>query len=243
MEIIKNTFWYLYQTKASKNIYPIEIGFKTVISENIIYDPQKIRNLCRIGCSNYGKNGGCPPFSPLLEKMNIGKDVFLIYARLWSKYKPDKVKNSNIWYIHASFTDNILARLTENLAYEIKSNIGYDYLGTGYCLGCRGKKCNFKLGENYCRNPLRRSYSMESTGIDVEKTVKNTFDIDLKWYKKLDIKEVDYMLKCFAVIPREEVTEEKFFGILIENLNKLDSTVNKLFSDQYYSILNSLVLS
>lgn len=195
---------YLYTTET-KNEYVLDFEVKLIKTSDLIYDPQKIRDYCKNGCNNFGKSGGCPPFSPLLEEIHNSSDnVWLIKALFDSKYKPEKVKTSNNIAIHWKFQDVILARSLNTIAKTLKNNNYGTYLGTGYCLGCPGKKCSFKIGEKICRNPKNRTFSMESTGIDVVKTVKKVFNQNMYWYSKGKI-NVPYMIKCLAFFPNKDI--------------------------------------
>ena len=72
------------------------------------------------------------------------------------------------------------------------------YLGTGYCMGCHGKKCSYKLQEP-CRNPQRRTFSMESTGINVVKTVRETMQETFHWYTKSN-PNIPYLMKAILLV-------------------------------------------
>ena len=193
-----------FYTTANGNKYPLEFYAKRISTKDLTYQPEIIRNLCKTGCSNYGRAGGCPPRSPLLEKIiDFQSECWLIASIFWSKYKPEKVNISNNSAIHWKFQDGILARVLNNIGHDLIDTSGGFFLATGYCMGCPGKKCNFKLGNNHCRNPKKRTYSLEATGINVVETVKKQLGFDMYWYKpgKTDI---PYMLKCIAWFPKSD---------------------------------------
>lgn len=177
------------------NQYPIELYYEEIDSTDICYEPEKIECLCKQGCRNYGKSGGCPPLAPKFPQIIKFSDKYsLIIAKFNSQFKPEKVKNCNNRAIHWKFQDGILARFMDRLGKDLVFRFGGMYLGTGYCMGCPGKKCAIKLGDP-CRRPNRRTFSLEATGINVVKTVKSVFNEDFYWYSKNNT-DVPYMMKC-----------------------------------------------
>lgn len=182
--------------------YPLEFFTIRLSGEELSYQPSIVREACLTGCSNYGKTGGCPPRAPLYENLIKGKDeVWLIACRFWSKYKPVRVAQSKNSAIHWKFQDGILARVMNHLGHKLSLRVGGFFLSTGYCLGCPGRKCNFKLGKNFCRNPEKRTFSMEAVGINVVETVKKHLQLEMYWYSPGRI-VVPYMLKCIAFFPK-----------------------------------------
>jgi predicted metal-binding protein len=131
----------------------------------------------------------------------MGKQLaMLIACTLKNEYKPESIKTSNNTAIHWKFQDAILARLLNRVGWDLKAEIDGVFLSSGYCMGCPGKKCTFKMGDQSCRNPNRRTYSLEATGINVVSTVKSALGLDLYWYTR-DRKDIPYMLKCIAFFP------------------------------------------
>lgn len=205
-------------TTAGGNKYPLEIFYASTLGKQICYQPDAIRKLCRVGCSNYGVGGGCPPKAPLFEDMvNADDQVILICSLFRSEHKPEKVKQSNNIAIHWKFQDGILARLLKKIGENLQNAFGGTFLATGYCMGCPGKRCSFKLGEEVCRNPGKRTYSMEATGINVVETVNAAFGIPFHWYTKRNT-DIPYMLKCIAFIPKEKIEDKVFKDFLCQSL-------------------------
>ena len=88
-------------------------------------------------------------------------------------------------------------------------------------MGCPGKKCSYKLQEP-CRNPNQRTFSMESTGINVVKTVKNTTQETFYWYTKSNI-DVPYLMKAILLILSEEQDRgevDTYFNRILQSFNK-----------------------
>ncbi|WP_049755838.1 DUF2284 domain-containing protein [Desulforamulus reducens] len=233
-----STFWYLYKSEASGIVYPLEFGIKKLKVSDLCYEPDVVWSWCEKGCKNFNNAGGCPPASPLLKTLYSDSDtVWLIYCLFWSKYKHEKVAKSNNSAIHWKFQDAILARLLVNVGYALRTKFEGNFLSTGYCMGCPGKKCNYKLGHKFCRNPQKRTYSMEATGINVVETLKKTTGIEMFWYKKGQT-DIPYMLKCIAYFPsiNSNLTKDKLVGIL----NSMKSCHYEIGSSEYLHFLDSL---
>lgn len=235
-------FWYLYKATSSGIIYPLEFNIKECVVSSLVYEPDIIRELCRIGCGNYNKSGGCPPLAPRLEEICHDNElVWLIYGRFWSFYKHEKVIQSTNCAIHWKFQDAILARILANLGYELRNRFGGLFLGTGYCMGCPGKKCGFKLQEKKCRNPRSRTYSMEACGINVVKTTLNVFNIKTYWYKKGYL-DVPYMIKVMAYFPKHCNNHLNPKEEIIKVLNTQKNCLFKIGSDHYEQYLSNINL-
>lgn len=233
----KGVFWYIYRSQSSGNIYPLEIGSLLCQAKDLVYEPEKVWAACAKGCSNFGSAGGCPPRSPKLEDLALPENpVWLIYCRFWSRYKHEKVLISRNPAIHWKFQDAILARFLASIGYKLAPLLKGSFLSTGYCMGCVGKKCNFKLGLNSCRNPHKRTFSLEATGINVVATVKDLFDIELYWYSKGNT-DVPYMLKCIAVFPGKEYQQDFSLSLLTNMVNEFPSCCLHYNTDKYWKYL------
>lgn len=187
----------IYNT-GSGNSYPIEVNWSIVPYETIAYEPEAVEQLCKKGCKNYGKSGGCPPYAPKFEQFyENNKKYILLTGKFYSKYKTDKVKACKNRAIHWKFQDVVLARFSDRVGRALSHDLQGEFFSTGYCMGCPGKKCAIKLNEA-CRNPERRTFSMEATGINVVKTVKRNFGEDFFWYSKENF-DVPYMMKAILL--------------------------------------------
>lgn len=197
---------FLYRT-SNGNEYPVELGFAASEAEKIAHDYDFITGLCRSGCKNFNNAGGCPPFAPKFDKIaqEYGYAV-LVYARLHSKYKPLRVRESNNYYIHYRFQDIILSNLLHKIGRLVRERFAQNvyYLSNGYCIGCGNRKCAFKEGGRKCRFPGRRTYSLEATGVYVGKTLKNVFGLELEWYDRNNFRQINYLTKVIGFFCREE---------------------------------------
>lgn len=195
----------IYRSSSTSREYPLSFESKWIDYHDIVFEPDYIESLCKKGCRNYGHSGGCPPFSPKFDTFaDEKKQCLLIITKFDSKYKTEKVKASKNRAIHWKFQDVIVAHFLDKIGRAIHAHYQQTFfLGTGYCMGCPGKKCSYKLQEP-CRNPEQRTFSMESTGINVIKTVKNTMGETFYWYTKSN-QNVPYLMKAILLIfPREQ---------------------------------------
>ena len=209
--------WYEYRTR-NNNIYPLEVGMAVCRIGDLTYDPDTVRGLCKTGCKNYGIAGGCPPRAPkLLDIVEEKHPVWLVYCRFWSVFKPPKVAASKNTALHWKFQDGIVSRFLVKVGHDLVDKIEGSFLSTGYCMGCPGRKCNFKLGYGYCRNPAKRTFSMEATGINVVDTVKKVFGLQMHWYYRGNTDDPN-LLKCIAVLPATERFTGKELDLLLEVL-------------------------
>lgn len=234
--------WYIYSTQNGKH-YPLELKNSMIRSNEIISDYDRVTNYCKTGCKNYNTGGGCPPKAP--NFIQIAEDFpygYIICAILSSEWKSQKVKESTSQYIHFRSQDVILSNFLTNLGYTVKDCIGSGifFLNNGYCMGCGNKKCNFKNEEGFCANPPKRTFSLEATGVDVEATVANIFDVKLQWYKNNNYNEVQYMVKSIGLFVDSKEKQTLMNESLCDCLQALPSTKIKMGSDKYIDLLNSL---
>ena len=115
-----------------------------------------VRVKCQYGCSGYGSNLCCPPYTPASEQMQKIIDCYT--TALLIRCLPD-----------ASPTGIIVKLEREAFLAGYYKAFG---LGAGPCFACRA--CNLKK----CRHPEKTRPSMESCGIDVYATARaNGFPI------------------------------------------------------------------
>jgi hypothetical protein len=122
--------------------------------------------------------------------------------------------------------DAILSNLLSKVGYQLKKDDGANFLATGYCKGCH--KCSFP-----CKTPSKQTFSLESTGVDVEDTVRRLFNTELQWFGKRNPNDVDYMMKIIAYFPKNRVNNLGFEDVLVTILNNLNCTRYKIGSDKY----------
>ncbi len=132
----------------------------SLVSVNDIFVEEWTRQKCKYGCSMYGKNFMCPPYSPApLETRKVlkGYTHALIVEFVFHENKQ-------------KMNDSIMLEL------ERKSFLNGFYKAFSYTTGpC--KLCKICVGKEIsnqykCKNKKDARPSMESCGIDVFKTVK-----------------------------------------------------------------------
>lgn len=234
--------WYIYSTLQGKH-YPLEIKFSLIDSSCVIHDYHRITGYCQTGCKNYNQGGGCPPkapqFSHIAAKYPYG---LIICATLSSQWKPEKVKKSKSKYIHFRFQDVILSKFLTNLGYSLRGYGGTDvfFLNNGYCMGCGNKRCSFKAGEQFCRYPLKRTYSLEATGVDVQATISNLFGFELQWYRNNNYNDVQFMAKSIGLFAKTPLDQKYIQDSVVNCLQGLTSTKYKLGSNEYEEKLREI---
>jgi predicted metal-binding protein len=204
-----------YTTTTGKT-YPLEIGFSSIPSGLVPVDAEATIKACRNGCSLYGRNGGCPPFSKKFSK--IRRNHFLIlYAKMLTEFYPPKVLNG-CYYTRWVFVETFLTSLTNRIGKKLAFALDGYFLSSGYCCSCKPKRCSVKDGKP-CRKPDARTYSLEATGILVTELMKDVFDIELQWWRP---KEPDYvpkyMLKVIGLTREKDFNSDETKGAIISAL-------------------------
>lgn len=231
--------WYIYSTIQGKH-YPLEIKFSLVDSRYVIHDYHRITSYCQTGCKNYNQSGGCPPKAPLFTQIAAEyPHGLVICAILSSQWKSEKVKASKSPYIHFRSQDVILSKFLTNLGYCLKAYEGATmfFLNNGYCMGCGNKRCNYKAGEQFCKNPRKRTYSLEATGVDVQATIYNLFGFELQWYRQNNYKDVQFMAKSIGLFSNNPLNRQHVQNCLIQCLQELPSTKYKIGSGEFIIML------
>lgn len=185
--------WVIY-TGQNGSHYPLEVDYRLIRTTDIRHDYERITSYCRDGCPDYA-SGGCPPFAPPLpriaEKYPYG---IMIYAKFLSRFKP-----SELAWDDFSLQDVVLSDMLGQLGYAILARGGpLFFLNCGHCRGCGDLPCSVKEGDEDCRKPESRAYSIAATGVDVSATLKEVFNIDLQWIKAGQ--EVEYTIKVMALL-------------------------------------------
>ena len=85
-------------------------------------------------------------------------------------------------------------------------------------MGCGSKKCAFKKGEGRCRNPKRRTFSLEATGINVEATLHHIFGLKLQWYTNENYQQVEYMTKAVGFFCKSRDEQNSIFTFINNSL-------------------------
>jgi predicted metal-binding protein len=149
--------------------------YATSTIDDVHIDPETFSDLCRLGCVNYGKKLSCPPSSPPFTSFARGRsqlDVicFRIDLDCYADLTPyNRVRAANA--ILKSLIDRELLQAREE---------GFRVAGSGSCRACR--PCAGKTGEQKCKRPGRRIFSLEAMGVNVDMLVQRCFGFPLAWY-------------------------------------------------------------
>jgi predicted metal-binding protein len=187
----------VYKTTTG-NYYPLKLGYSIISSSSVPVDQDFTNKACRDGCRLFGLNGGCPPNSPNFKK--IAKNyLLLLYIMILTDNYPPKVLKGG-YYTRWVFVETFITSLTKNLGERIASDLKGYLLGSGHCISCKPKKCSVKIGYR-CKDPKKRTFSLESSGVIVTQLMEETFGIKLEWWNPKDPKYIpNYMLKAVGIL-------------------------------------------
>ncbi len=193
---IRGSFQILYRT-IKGNTYPLKVGYGVLRSQCIPVDMEATTNACLRGCRLYGRNGGCPPYSPSFTDI-CGNEILILYAKMNTQYYPYRILYGS-YYIRWVFVETFMTALTNRVGRRLAKTLSGYFISSGHCSACRPKRCSVKDGKK-CRNPSERTYSLESTGVLVTKLMEYCFDIELQWWRKEDPSYIpSFMVKVVGV--------------------------------------------
>jgi predicted metal-binding protein len=134
---------------------------------------KKYKALCE-ACPRHGKNLACPPYSPgFLDYVGNVKTGRVLCLRFPTEQFHQLIPEERY---SACFRKARNLLVPELLKYRKQ---GYTVLGSGTCLAC--EKCAVEEGDEECKKPEKRIYSLESLGVNVIALTQESFDIDLEW--------------------------------------------------------------
>ncbi|SEF70291.1 Predicted metal-binding protein [Caloramator fervidus] len=161
----------------------IELKFCEFKYDDLIIDVEKVRNLCKEGCPNYGINGGCPPFSPTADILLKNKKFILLIA---------KTKTKNFSKERFAKTDTTLNKFLKGIGKYFKQKYAVEFLSPEHCTEC--KNCTIKEG---CQNKDKRTISITGTGIVLSEVIEKLFNEKLEWAKE---KSPEKLIKIMCII-------------------------------------------
>lgn len=147
--------------------YETELIFSDFVQD------KKYKTACE-SCRKYGKNLACPPFSPTFEDYLGGfRKAKVICIRLPQEY-----------FSHIAPEERYRAcsrKARELLGNELLQfrRRGMKIAGSGPCLAC--EECSVEAGDQICRKPRERIFSLESLGVNLISLAKEHLHIDLEW--------------------------------------------------------------
>ncbi len=195
----------VYHRTRSKTpaVYPIEVNSFTISASDVPVDKSAMAGHCANGCPSYGKNGGCPPFSPdislLLQEYGLAT---VIYIKLQAEHYPVRTikgKSRASW----KYTEAFLPVFMRRQVLELARNLNGFPITAGHCTGCRS--CSFKQGGLACIKPAARVYSLGGCGVKVEELMANYSDSPLEWWDSTDPDYVPpYQLRVGMVLHKKD---------------------------------------
>jgi len=181
-----------FELSLHQLLQKLKIKFMKTVDCNQLMIDERAPYACQFRCKNYNRHYSCPPHSytpkDFKEKLKIWDKVviFAIASTLeefWNEAHQKNIKEFT--FLHKK----ILSRLTENYMRKILFDIedffkswGFKVFGLagGSCHSC--KVCGLKEGTQ-CKRPHKMRMSLESVGVDVEKTFsQNGYDIAMPNY-------------------------------------------------------------
>lgn len=155
---------------------------------------KKYKALCE-ACPRHGKNLACPPYSPgfldYVENAKIGRVICL---RLPTEQFQELIPEERYSACFRKARNLLMVELLEHRKQ------GYTVLGSGTCLAC--ERCAVEDGDEECKKPEKRIYSLESLGVNVITLTQKCFDIDLEWSGGDEL--ADFVCALGAVFDNED---------------------------------------
>jgi predicted metal-binding protein len=168
-----------FEHKTENNTFIIKSYTDYIEVSEVESDYLFTRKLCEAGCANFGKKYSCPPRSTDFEHFREEYTHIVINAFVIPYENLDK-KTFNIVKAANVICKSKQRKIFNKVESEI-SNTKYKMLENGSCRLC--KQCALQRQEP-CKYPNKMRYSMEATGVRVDKLVKKMFGINLNWYHK-----------------------------------------------------------
>lgn len=142
---------------------------KAIPFDKVVFD-NKAEYMCKFGCKKYNRSYSCPPASNALSnEIKNGKFKWILLAATTYDYPDDysrfkmQIKNS-----HKEMEIQRISTQLDNIMDS--SEVDYIVLSGGCCKKCR--ECSI-LNNQKCKKPSLKLTSMESIGIDCQKTMNN----------------------------------------------------------------------
>lgn len=125
-------------------------------------------------CEMYGKNLACPPHSPDLRKYaaKARSAKIICYRVALAHFKAATIAES----YHAAFGKVRDLLVGELVKYR---SAGKTVAGCGPCRAC--PHCALENGNDACRHPSKRIFSLESLGVNLIALSEKAFNIPLEW--------------------------------------------------------------
>ena len=163
--------------------------YECIVPVSKIDHHEQYKSHCEF-CKRYGKNLACPPYSPTcIEHINGAKSAKVICIRIPLEYFHQTIPEERYRAGFRRARDLLVNELLESRGQ------GFRVAGSGPCLAC--ENCAIEEGDENCRNPHERIYSLESLGVNVVALVQDNFDFQLEWSD--GSRDADYVSAVGAV--------------------------------------------
>ena len=171
-------------------------------------ESKKMETACEEGCPNYENKWSCPPYAKsfLSIRKKYSKAFLLCFSTEMNYYSD--VKNM---YLAVKAANVTLKTLIERCARSIEEGTnGYSLL-SGSCRLCKPCQCKNKQP---CKHPDKMRYSMEATGLNVQKVCFDFLKHRLLWYENKKLPQYTSVVVL--------ILSNQFFDI-----NELSVIINK----------------
>ena len=163
------------------------------------YESSRNEIACKEGCPNYGSKWSCPPYA---------KAFLLCFSTEMKNYSD--VKNV---YLAVKAANVTLKTLIERCARSIEEYTnGYSLL-SGSCRLCKPCQCKNKQP---CKHPNKMRYSMEATGLDVQKVCFDFLKHELLWYRNKKLPQ--YTSVVALILSNQYLAIDELSGIINKTL-------------------------
>lgn len=204
----------LEKTKALENrSISIQIRGKVFANTAVFreyMEENELERVCKDGCPNYGKKWSCPPFSKSFAQI---EEKYISAFLLCLSTEMDNYTDIKNKYLAVKAANVTLKSMIEKCAREIeKYTNGYSLL-SGSCRLC--KPCQCKINRP-CKHPDKMRYSMEATGLNVQKICHDFLNHRLLWYENKILPE--YTSVVVLILFNGKVSEKELSEIVCKTI-------------------------
>lgn len=226
----------------------LEVGWFKTNTEEISHGKEKFEKFCESGCSNFGNNGGCPPYAPNFARLQkIYRNALVLWVRMpiWECPEDLLDKADKNFYFVAQYAQAVLPPVIGRVRQGGKELWDPDFiLGESACKKCKPCAFNDKTKEESermspeekvkkikCNNPKDRMYSLESTGVDVDMLMR-VGSFPIYWFPTGEpIRNTPYTIKSIAFLYKGDFPDHDFTQGICDILNGRDGWSARRFDD------------
>lgn len=175
-------------------------------------------------CGNCaGYNGTCPIYSPYLANF-IGERKLLLFVFVFDYFYMIRSLTKNFtedFNVRPSIRiTNLRSKSRTGKIFKIISEKfkGFN-LFLGSCGSCR--HCSV-LKKDKCKFPKRRTFSLESVGVDCEQIHLNLYGSHLSWYYRGSLLLPNYMVRYCGILVEDEIDPNDVISYLKSKVEEID---------------------